>query len=314
MTSPERHSHMAIAPSETVQQQAADWFAQLRSETDAETRAAFAQWRAADPAHAAAYAQVEALWDDADLTAALFAGPPAVQRRPWLGRIAAAAVMALGLVGLLQVSGAGDTLLADHSAGSGLPQRVALRDGSQLLLDAGTAVDVDYSDKARRVILRRGRVLADVRPDTTRPFTVTSGDVTAQALGTVYTVARDGNGAAVSVREGEVLVTAAGDAGQVLQAGQALTAGGAQVQPITAGDFAWTENRLVFTDRPLGAVLADLDRYWPGVIWVRDAQLAALPVSGSYRLNDPSEVVAALAAATGAQLSSYGGRLLILAR
>jgi len=304
---------MSIAPSETAQQQAADWFAQLRSETDAETRAAFAQWRDADPAHAAAYAQVEALWGDADLTAALFAGPPAVQRHPWLRRIAAAALIALSLGGALQFSGAGDTLLADHTAGSGLPQRVVLRDGSQLLLDAGAAVDVDYSDKARRVILRRGRLLADVQPDTARPFTVASDDVTAQALGTVYTVAREGDRTAVSVREGEVLVSR--DTGsQVLQAGQALRTGNVQVQPVAAGDFAWTENRLVFTDRPLGAVIADLDRYWPGVIWLRDAQLAALPVSGSYRLDNPPEVVAALAAATGAHVSRYGGRLLILSR
>lgn len=305
---------MDMTPSrnEALQQDAADWFARLRGETDAETRAAFARWRDADPAHAAAYAQVEAVWRDPDLTAALFAGPAeiATPRAPWLRHAAAAAILLLGVGALLQFSGAGATLLADHTAGSGLPQRVALKDGSQLLLDAGTAVDIEYSGAARRVILRRGRVLADVQPETARPFTVAAGDTTAQALGTVYAVARDDGGAAVSVRAGEVLVTAPGQAGQVLQAGQMLQAG----QRLAADDFAWTENRLVFTDRPLGSVLAELDRYWPGMIWVRDADLAALPVSGSYRLDDPPAVVAALAAATGATAASYAGRLLILTR
>lgn len=305
---------MDMSPSrnDPLQQEAADWFARLRGETDAETRAAFARWHDADPAHAAAYARVEALWGDPDLAAALFAGPVKIAppRAPWLRLAAAAAMLAVGLLTGLHVSGMGDRLLADHTAGSGLPQRVALNDGSQLLLDAGAAVDVEYSGSARRVILRRGRVLADVRPETARPFTVAAGDTTAQALGTVYAVARDDRGAAVSVRAGEVLVTMPGQAGQVLQAGQMLQAG----RRLAADNFAWTENRLVFTDRPLGAVLAELDRYWPGMIWVANADLAALPVSGSYRLDDPPAVVAALAAATGATAASYAGRLLILTR
>lgn len=313
--------NMSNPSTETVQQQAADWFARLRRDADAETQAAFARWQAADPGHAAAYAQVEALWSDPDLAAALFAGPSQTarpQRGSW-PRHAAAAVILLGLGAALQFSGAGDSLLADYTAGTGLPQRVALADGSQLLLDAGAAIDVNYSTTARRVILRRGRILADVQPDTARPFTVLSSDVTAQALGTVYTVARHDTASAVSVRDGEVLVTVTGQAGQVLQAGQGLQTGGLPVgderaHPVAGADFAWAENRLVFTDQPLGTVLAELDRYWPGMIWVRDAQLAILPVSGSYRLNDPPAVVAALATATGAQLSSYGGRLLILTR
>ncbi|MBS4047659.1 MAG: DUF4880 domain-containing protein [Alphaproteobacteria bacterium] len=261
---------MDMSPSrnDALQQEAADWFARLRGEADAETHAAFARWRDADPAHAAAYAQIEALWRDPDLTAALFAGPVkiATPRARWLHRAAAAAILLLGVGALLQFSGAGETLLAD------------------------------------------------VQPETARPFTVAAGETTAQALGTVYAVARDDRGAAVSVRAGEVLVTAPGQAGQVLQAGQGVMAGRVQPQSLAPADFAWAENRLVFTDRPLGAVLAELNRYWPGMIWVRDADLAALPVSGSYRLDDPPAVVAALAAATGATAASYAGRLLILTR
>lgn len=305
---------MSRSETDTVQQQAADWFARLRSDADAQTRADFAQWRAADPAHAAAYARIEILWSDPDFAAALFAGPATKLPHPrWLPRVAAVACLVLGLGALLQFSGARDAVLADHAAGSGLPQRISLADGSQLLLDAGAAIDIEYSASARRVILRRGRILADVQPDTTRPFTVAAGAITAQALGTVYSVARTEGAVAVAVRDGEVLVTAGGE-GRVLQAGQGLETTGDQVRQVAAADFAWVENRLVFANRPLGAVLAELDRYWPGLIWVRDAELAALPVSGSYRLNDPPAVVAALAAATKAELSAYGGRLLILSR
>lgn len=305
---------MSRSETDTLQQQAAEWFARLRSDADAQTRIDFARWRAADPAHAAAYARIESLWSDPEFAAALFAGPAtSVRRSRWLYRVAAAACLALGLGSLLQVSGARDAVLADHAAGSGLPQRISLADGSQLLLDAGAAIDIDYSAAARRVILRRGRVLANVQPDTARPFTVAAGAITAQALGTVYSVARNDGAVAVAVREGEVLVTA-GHEGRVLQAGQRLATAGGQAHPVAAGDFAWAENRLVFADRPLGEVLAELDRYWPGLIWIRGDELAALPVSGSYHLKDPPAVVAALAIATKAQLSIYGSRLLILSR
>lgn len=310
---------MSIALSDAVKQQAADWFARLRGETDAETCAAFARWQAADPAHAAAYAQVEALWGDADLAAALFAATGRKSRMHGFGllrRSAAAALLLLVAGTALHFSGLNTDLLADHVTSSGLPQRVSLSDGSVLLLDAGTAVDVDYQDGGRHIVLRTGRVLANVRPDTRRPFSITTADTTAQALGTVYSVAQRTDGTSVAVREGEVLVTSkiGPDSGTVLQAGQGMKVAEGLPRAVSQEDFAWTEGRLVFTDRPLKAVMADLDRYWPGMIWVRGNDLAALPVSGSYRLDDPPAVVAALAAATGAQISAYGEWLLILSR
>ncbi|MCW0233700.1 MAG: FecR domain-containing protein [Ferrovibrio sp.] len=306
-------------PPPEIQQQAADWFARLRGDADATVQESFARWVAADPAHAAAYARVEALWTDADLATALFAEAGTKSRTRGLDllrRAAAVIVLLLGAGAVLHFSGLDSDLLADHVAPSGLPQRVNLPDGSLLLLDAGTAIDVDYRDGGRRIVLRRGRVLADVRPDTRRPFTITTASAAAQALGTVYSVAQRADGTSVAVREGEVLVIpkVGADPGTVLQAGQGMTVVDGQPRAAPAEDFAWAEGRLVFTDRPLNAVLADLDRYWPGLIWVRGDDLAALPVSGSYRLDDPPAVVAALASATGAQVSAYGGRLLVLSR
>jgi transmembrane sensor len=311
---------MSAPDTQTLQQQATDWFARLRGTVDAETQAAFALWQAADPAHAAAYARVVALWDDPDLAAALFASAAAPRRvTGMLRRIAAVALLLMGIGGTLHLSGAIVTLTADHVAGAGLPQRVTLEDGSLLLLDAGSAVDIDYSAKTRGVTLQRGRVLADVRPDKARPFIVTARGVTAQALGTVYSVTLGRDGAtAVAVREGVVLVGGADKAApMVLRAGDSATIGVAAeaAKMLDESDgFAWADGRLVFTNRPLGDVVAQLDRYWGGQIWVRGDDLAGLRVSGSYRLNNPPEVVAALAAATGAQVASYAGMLLILSR
>lgn len=317
MTGLARLIDMALDPASSPQQQAADWFALLQGDVDPQTRAAFRHWLQADPAHAAAYARVEKLWGDADLTAALFATAaqkPKARRlvRPW-PRLAAAAALLLTLLGGAHLVGLDVDLAADHVAPAGLPQRVALDDGSSLLLDAGAAVQVRYSAGHRDVRLLRGRLFAEVRSDAARPFRVVAGDVTAQALGTAYAVAMEPE-IAVIVQHGRVAVRRRDEAVATLTAGEAvsLTGDGVIARTVPSAGFAWTENRLVFADRPLAEVMAELDRYWPGVIWVRGEALAGLRVSGSYRLDDPPAVVAALATATGAELSVYAGRLLIL--
>jgi len=308
---------MSLDPAASPQQQAADWFALLQGgDADPQTRAAFARWHEADPAHAAAYARVQQLWDDADLTAALFA--TAVVKKParrW-PRLAAAAAVLLVLFGAVHLGGYDIDLAADHVVRSGLPQRVALEDGSSLMLDAGAAVRVRYGEQRREVTLLRGRIFAEVQPDAARPFRVAAEDVTAQALGTAYAVRLAQDDVAVAVQHGRVAVLHSTEPVATLTAGEAvaLTAEGVVARPALAADFAWTEHRLVFADRPLAEVMADLNRYWPGVIWVRGEALTGLRVSGSYRLDDPPAVVAALAAATGAQVSSYAGRVLILSR
>lgn len=315
MTRLARHIDMFPDPALTPHQQATEWFALLQGDADAQTHTAFQHWLQADPAHAAAYARVEKLWDDADLTAALFATAAQAPRvKPWR-RLAAAAAVLLAVLGMAHVAGLDVDLIADHTASAGLPQQVTLADGSTLLLDADAAVQVRYGMERREITLLRGRVFATVQPDAARPFRVQAEGVTAQALGTAYSVAAYRN-VAVAVQHGRVAVLRHDEPVATLTAGEGvvLEGDGITARPALAADFAWTENRLVFADRPLAEVMAELDRYWPGVIWVRDAALAGLRVSGSYRLDDPPAVVAALAAATGAQFFSYAGRVLILSR
>lgn len=302
----------------TPEQQAADWFARMRSAAAPQHRAGFERWQAADPAHAAAYRRVAALWRDADLTAALFAAGrvPAsdpVASRPvvWRRMAAIAAVLLLAGAGALLGGGWHVDLTAGHVAGAVLPQRLPLADGSVLVLDAGAAVDVRYRSDARLVTLHRGRLLAEVRPDPARPFRIEAGGFTAEARGTVYSVGH-GPHPDVAVREGRVLVRRSDGTAVELAAGQRVDPEGLQPAAVAASAFAWSEGRLVFADRPLAEVAADLDRYWPGLIWVRGDDLQALQVSGSYRLDDPRQVAEALAEATGARLSLWAGRLLVL--
>lgn len=302
----------------TPEQQAADWFALMRSSAAAEHRAGFERWQAADPAHAAAYRRVAGLWGDADFTAALFSAAAdrgARRSRPaaWPKAVAIAASLLLAAGLGIFAGGWHVDLTAGHVAAAGPPQRFVLADGSVLLLDAGAAADVRYRDDARIVTLHRGRLLAEVRRDPARPFRIEAGGFTAEALGTVYSVSHAPD-PDVAVREGRVLVSRDDGTAAELQAGQRLDPDAMRPAAMAAGGFAWSEGRLVFADRPLADVAAELDRYWPGLIWVRGDELQALRVSGSYRLDDPRQVAEALAAAAGAQSSLWAGRLLVLQR
>ncbi|HWU15268.1 MAG TPA: FecR/PupR family sigma factor regulator, partial [Caulobacter sp.] len=53
-------------PHDPIQQAAIDWFAKLQGEPALEDWTTFQAWLEADPAHAAAYDRVEAMWIELD--------------------------------------------------------------------------------------------------------------------------------------------------------------------------------------------------------------------------------------------------------
>jgi transmembrane sensor len=48
---------------------------------------------------------------------------------------------------------------------------------------------------------------------------------------------------------------------------------------------------LVFEDRPLGQVIADVNRYRPGRIYITDEALLTLPVSGIFNIREPDSIL-----------------------
>jgi len=62
---------------------------------------------------------------------------------------------------------------------------------------------------------------------------------------------------------------------------------------------------LIFENRPMSEVLAELRRYYPGWIVNTNDQLASVAVTGNYRLDQPLDVVRSLAHITSAKLSEY---------
>jgi transmembrane sensor len=107
--------------------------------------------------------------------------------------------------------------LADHRTGTGEQQSVELADGSKLLLNTRTSVDVAMNALRRVVRLREGEILVEtakhrgLRVDAQadlRPFMIETDHGRIVALGTRFTVRRDGERTAVTVLEDAVEIRA----------------------------------------------------------------------------------------------------------
>ena len=83
---------------------------------------------------------------------------------------------------------------------------ITLADGSTVDLNARSRLRIEFAKQERRVELLEGQALFQVAKDKNRPFIVSSGDATVQAVGTQFDVYRRTNGTTVTVLEGRVAV------------------------------------------------------------------------------------------------------------
>jgi RNA polymerase sigma factor (sigma-70 family) len=199
--------------------------------------------------------------------------------------------------------------VADHRTGAGERRTVLLDDGTTLVLNTASAVNVVYTATQRRLRLIAGEVLITTARDAAaRPFLVETAQGEAQALGTRYSVRLHDGATDVAVFEGTVRLTprhAAGQA-QVLQAGQqARFTADAIAAPRLADpqSTAWTEGFIVAKGMRLADFLAELGRHSPHALSC-DPAVADLRVSGSYPLNDIDKVLDTLSAMLSLQVET----------
>lgn len=314
-----------------VEQAAWLWAGRMQDDPDAGQREAFERWLYADVRHIDAYAQAEALWRRTWPAAALLADEEADQLRQYLAprpvpsrrrtRWSAALAMAASLVLMVWVGGWHpldrlQDLGADYVSAPGEVRTLTLADGSRVVLDADSALSVDYRADERHVVLHRGGAYFQVTHGEP-PFVVEAAGGEARVLGTRFGVRLQLGGARVTVEQGRVGVRARADAPQQLltanQQVRYLDGRGGEVYPVDAeAQLAWRQGRLTFYKTPLADVLDELGRYYPGRILLLDTDLAGQRVSGSFPNNDPRAVVDALGAVLGFQRHEVLGRVMVL--
>lgn len=278
--------------------EAIDWLVKLYSgqATDAD-RAAFAQWRSQSHEHALAADEAEAIWSGIGIAGDQVrrterkAARAKLTRRAVLGGVALTAVgLAAGQAGLI-----GPHLLADHVTGVGEQRTVHLEDGSTVFMNAGTSLSVDIGMAERRLHLFGGEAIFTVAHDPMRPFIVHAGNGYTRALGTVFDVDVRSREVVVTVLEGVVEVAAnLGSVTAHVDQRTRYAADGrpAAVEKIDADlETAWRRGKLIFNRRPLGDVVAEIERYRGGQIIIASAALRRLEVTGVFDLAEPEAIL-----------------------
>lgn len=189
----------------------------------------------------------------------------------------------------------------------GSVQQADLADGSILSIDTGSAVRTAMAPDVRRVRLIRGRLLAEVSRNPARPFVVETAEGTATALGTAFTVSRDGRSTLVEVASSHVRVCAQMTVTcRILGPGQRARIAGGQVAMLTTEPVArigqWASGWLEADDQDLVQVVEQLNHYRSDPVRYDPVTLAGIRVTGSYPLTDPSRALQALGKTPGAAL------------
>jgi len=316
------------APLSHLEQEAWLWLGRLQGEPGDAVQMAFERWLAAAPEHVDTFVRMQRLWqqtrpaaqrlaDEEHAALQQYLRTPKPRRRYWAPTLAMAACLLLVVwAGGWQPLRWVDDLGADWVSAPGEVRSVTLADGSSVVLDADSAIAVRYSAGERHVELRRGAAYFSVVPGEI-PFTVAAAGGEARVLGTRFEVRRLGEGARVSVQQGRVAVRGGPlEAPRVLTADQQVSyADGVSGNPLavdTAALTAWRDGRLSFYRAPLGEVLDELRRYYPGRIVLLNDELRSKRVSGSFASQDPQAILDALQGVVGFEQHRVLGRLIIL--
>ncbi len=329
---------LAFPDAAAIEAEAAAWVARFDSgDVSAKDLAAFQVWLNRSALHREAIAEYGNLWSEFEALRHLTAGgdagdkaglresrPAMVARtRPWLAACAAAVIAVAGGAMLFQsrsslpakaesnlaarLSDPSTKLVYETAVGG--QRRIALADGSSVVLNTNSRLDVDFSGNRRDVHLARGEAFFEVVHDKTRPLTVYANNYVVRDIGTAFDVHLSRAGVVeVGVTKGSVEVTPAHgdhDSGPVKSLG-VLTAGhnlvlGQKIERtelLSSADMgrklAWRQGELIYSGQPLADVLADVSRYSDIRIELADPALGNLPVGGAFRTDQIDAIFAAL--------------------
>lgn len=293
---------------------AADWLTLLMSgEAGQAQQTQWRQWRQAHADHEAAWQHVEAVTGRMKSLAPSPAytalsshgagGRPASAARRRATRVLLWGGLATGAGLLAARTAPWQARMADYRSATGEQRSFALEDGTRLMLNTGSAVDLRFDAGARRILLVAGEIMVATRhgPGVAadpRPLRVETAEGSIRSLGTRFTVRQHSGRTSVAVQESAVEISCrdAPGSARVLHAGEQTQFSRDTVEtPLPAGEqaAAWTRGQLVADEQRLDDFLAELDRYRPGMLRV-DPQIAGLRLSGVFPLADTDRILAAL--------------------
>lgn len=209
-------------------------------------------------------------------------------RRPRAGTVASVLGVTVALAaGLLWLDPALHS--ARFATAAGERKAVTLPDGSRIVLNTRSTLEVGLHLRSRRVALREGEALFDVAHAAWRPFVVQAGDTAIRVVGTSFDVRRASDRVSVTVLRGRVQVSDRDGRSVLLGAGestQATPGALASATPVSAeqaaSQLAWKDGKLVFSQTPLAEALREIARYRRAPVMLADPRVAGLRLSGVF--------------------------------
>lgn len=319
-----------------IREQAGLWIARIDRGLNPAEQNELCGWLAQDSRHRATLFEMAEIWDRMEVLGEIAELFPLQQSYPrvsgayWrpvaLGTLALLVCMVIGEWLLRPERAApGDALLAsaaiqdnfsaDYHTRIGEQRTFTLRDGSVLVLNTDTELQVRYTNAERRVLLLRGEAHFEVARNSERPFFVRVDDNEFRAVGTAFNVrVNTGREIELTVTEGRVKVSVAPPAeaariGRVApeQVTEIMVDAGKEViidhatQVVErlppeklAAAVAWTQGMIVFNGEPLEQVVLEVGRYSTLNIVIADERLKRIPVSGYFKVGDLDGLMAVL--------------------
>jgi len=184
------------------------------------------------------------------------------------------------------------TPTVQHSETKRGEQRVVqLADGSSVELDGATSLDVTLDSRSRFVALHRGEAYFDIAHEAQRPFVVHAGASSTRVLGTAFSIDLGQRVVKLAVYRGKVRFggTGSGGAGVVVPAGWRTSFAGGRAAPPARFDATqqdWRQAWVDTDDMVLGELVETLNRRGGPLIATPPANLASLPLSGRFKLDN----------------------------
>lgn len=287
----------------------------------------FRRWCEQSAAHAQAFAETRLLWDNLGTAARQVAdrerqarapGPRRLMtRRAFIGGAVAASAAVLVARSPLQLWPSLPDVLADYRTATGEQRQVPLAPGVVVEMNTQTAMNVRSVDsRVEGIELLAGEIQLQVTGDQPHPFVVHAlrGRISAQG------------GAQCNVRclDERVQVTSLGGSVRLEYDGRSERVARAEqagydhrgLQPSAPADteaaIAWRRRVLVFDDRPLAEVVAEINRYRPGRIILTNDALAARKVRARFSLNQLGDAATLIHQAFGASVRSLPGGIVLV--
>ncbi len=314
---------------ESIYEQASIWIARLDRELSDEENQELSAWLNANIKHREILFEMAALWDKMDKLSrlsSLFPDPalsePTAQThyRKTFALAASLLIATLFGIGGITILTPGsltdwastwqtETIDGRYETGIGEHSTVNLPDGSHLVLNTNSLVNVNYREDSRIFFLERGEIHIEVAHEKTRPLSVIVADKVVQAVGTAFNVQLIENNKEVEliVTEGKVLVAKHVSAANLeksftpqtlphnslsVSKGEKIVLGSKNEEINQIDDteiqanLSWRQGNIVFRGETLEDALKEISRYTDVQFKIKDPAVKTIRIAGLFKAGD----------------------------